>query len=146
MKRQLNKKRRDFERQGFLQKIVAVAALVLVSSGLWAQDVIDKEAGNIKEAESEIIRSGNFTDADFKLYPNPAADVVHIKTDVQLTEGVIISLSDITGSQLEKNIIGETPVSENYILNLKRYPAGQYIVNIRAVDGTFVAKKIIKRG
>jgi hypothetical protein len=85
-----------------------------------------------------------FTEADFKLYPNPAKSVIKIQTDISLKEGVVLTLVDACGNILEKRIITQDMAGSDLFFNMAKYSNGAYFIGIRAMDGTFISKKFIK--
>jgi len=68
------------------------------------------------------------------LYPNPASDVVNIKTDSKINT---ISVVDLTGRKLDVKLDGDK-------VDVKKLPAGTYLMNIETKDGIFTEKFIKK--
>jgi len=122
--------------------------IIIASLNIQGQDI----AGEIDFNKSPVNNEENpgsaalFTDADFKLFPNPAGNLVQIHSKVQLKEGVILTLSDIQGNVLEKRVLGSSLTKNDYSFDLSRYSGGQYIISILSIEGSFVTKKLIKRG
>ena len=86
-----------------------------------------------------------FTDADFKLYPNPAKEVIYIQSKVKLKEGVTFTLSDMKGTILEKRYLTDNMSSNKLSFDIGKYTEGLYIIGIRSIDGSYVTKKLMKR-
>lgn len=85
-----------------------------------------------------------FTDADFKIYPNPAKEKVYINTEVQFDNDITVTLMDMRGSVLEQRTFNNVFSSSEYSIDLTPYTDGQYIVRINSADGASVTKKLIK--
>lgn len=124
--------------------------LAFVASAFYCQAQIEV-AGEMNLTKQTFNKADNkisddvFTEADFKLYPNPASSKINIQTDVKLKEGSILTLIDLRGTLLEKRILGKGTDGNDYAFNLEKYSPGQYFIGIRAMDGTFVTKKLIKQ-
>jgi hypothetical protein len=144
-----------FKRAGLLKKRMNIMKCFWVLVFLFCGNKIHAQgdiAGEMDFTQKTINKTENpgtanaFTDADFKLYPNPATNVVYIQSKVKLKEGVTLTICDIMGNILEKRILGTLVSKEDYSFNLNRFSNGQYIIGILSVDGSFVTKKLIKRG
>jgi len=132
-----------------LVKCLWVLMFIIASHKVHAQIDIAGEMNFTQKTFNKPDNPGTadaFTDADFKLYPNPAVNVVNIQSKVKLKEGVVLTLCDIMGNVLEKRVLGGVVTSNDYSFNLGRYASGQYIIGILSIDGSFVSKKLIKRG
>jgi hypothetical protein len=144
-----------FKKAGFLKnkycifKSLLVLIFMIASLSIQAQGDIAGEMDVTKKPVNNPENPGSadmFVDADFKLYPNPASDIIHIQSKVKLKEGVILTLYDIRGTLLEKKVLGSIITTADYSFNLGKYSGGQYIIGILSIDGSFVAKKLIKQG
>ena len=72
---------------------------------------------------------------DFSMYPNPASDIVQLKSPVGI-ENTKVEIFDILGKQIKVNL------SEENTIDVSKLPSGAYFVSITA-DDTKVTKKLI---
>ncbi|NQU86777.1 MAG: T9SS type A sorting domain-containing protein [Mariniphaga sp.] len=131
-----------------IYKIAWAFILLTASIKLHAQIDIAGEMDLTKKTfnQSENPASADlFNDADFKLYPNPAQNVINIQSKVKLKEGVTLTLYDISGTILEKKVLESSMTKKDYAFNISKFTDGQYIIGIRSIDGSYVTKKLIKR-
>ncbi len=91
-------------------------------------------------SELSHIRQVNMDGKDvIQVYPNPAANVLHIVSgQKELKE---VSVLNITGSRILSQRISQ----RQYSLDISRIPAGTYLLLCQYRDGTVVYEKIIKR-
>ncbi len=123
-----------------------VLVVLLLAINIEAQEVVASENAYTQGEELNTTTAIDyFTDADFKVYPNPARQSVKIKTDVQLQEGTIITLCDMRGTLLVKRSFGSFVTQKDLTINLSNFSDGNYIVGIYASNGKFISKKVIKR-
>ena len=82
-----------------------------------------------------VLNTEDFTKADIKIYPNPTTDILYIESRTPIN---LIKLFDIRGREIYSS-------NENLeSLNLNRYDAGVYFINIQSEAGTMTKKVIIK--
>ncbi|WP_304344623.1 T9SS type A sorting domain-containing protein [Chryseobacterium koreense] len=72
--------------------------------------------------------------AKVSVYPNPATDVINIKSDNKIAS---VSIFDASG-----RIVKTTTLTA---INIEDFAKGSYIVNIKYVDGTTESTKVIKK-
>ncbi|MBN1819826.1 MAG: T9SS type A sorting domain-containing protein [Prolixibacteraceae bacterium] len=130
-----------------LVKVAGIFIFIIASLQIHAQEIagemdLTQQTYNKKESSAS---ADLFKDADFKIYPNPAKEVINIQSKVKLRKGVTLTFCDITGTILEKRVLEEDMEKNELAFNISEYTVGQYIIGIRSIDGSFVAKKIIKR-
>lgn len=75
---------------------------------------------------------------DFQVYPNPATDVINIRTGKSI-ERVMLT-----------NVVGDTKAiyrstSNEYILSLKELPPGIYILKVRVEGGAEFTERVVKQ-
>jgi hypothetical protein len=75
----------------------------------------------------------------FTLFPNPTSNNVTIRNSNPIGETIVIRLLNAQGEQLEQL----TTSSAEYLLNLSRYPAGIYFVDIQ-IQKNHSVKKVVK--
>lgn len=84
------------------------------------------------------IQDADEQNQSFEIWPNPASQILHVRTDVAAAEEVRIF--DIQGNRLlMQNIQQETTV------NISGLPAGSYIVQLIMADGSFITEPLIKQ-
>jgi hypothetical protein len=145
----LKKRVKFFKRGNSFFRFLWVMVFILATHKLYAQADIAGEMDLTKKTVNNPANPGSadmFTDADFKLYPNPASNIVYIQAKVKFKEGVVLTLCDIMGNILEKRVLNGEITKNDYCFNLNKYCDGQYIIGILSVDGSRVTKKLIKRG
>lgn len=82
-----------------------------------------------------VLDSEDFTASDFKIYPNPATDILHIETQIPFNS---IRLFDIHGREVYSK-------SENLeAIDVSAYEAGIYFLNFETEKGNMTKKVIIK--
>jgi hypothetical protein len=129
-------------------RLAIVLGFVLIAFSSQAQYEISGETDFSKKVYNKpekAIPVDLFTDADFKLYPNPAVSTIRIQTDKTLETGVILTLVDVCGNVLEKKVVEQKITEKDLVFNLSKYANGAYFIGIRGMEGTFVSKKFIKR-
>lgn len=129
-------------------KYTFTVILLIASIPLYAQYDVSGSMDVQKHSDEKSDEPGSsnvFNDADFVVYPNPVKDLVKIKSKIKLTEGVIITVIDLIGNVVERRVLSETMSSTIYSLNLSGYAAGQYLIHIKSIEGSYIIKKVIKR-
>lgn len=87
----------------------------------------------VYEFRNTTLDISNFTDLYFDLYPNPATDIINIKTDLSKFE---IEIFNLFGQSVIKS-------SNDKEINISNLTKGSYLVRINSNNKTFT-KKIIK--
>jgi hypothetical protein len=78
----------------------------------------------------------------FKVYPNPATDILHIKLERQTNENAEIILTDATGRIVRQvNVNGKRDV----VLDIADLPAGMYIAQVKCLSASAIQKVMIVR-
>ncbi|MBN1597034.1 MAG: T9SS type A sorting domain-containing protein [Bacteroidales bacterium] len=72
----------------------------------------------------------------YSIYPNPAYDVVHVKTDI----GSVVNLYSLTGILLDTKIV----INESVVFDLKDLAAGIYFISIEYNNTKAVSKLFIR--
>ena len=75
------------------------------------------------------------------IFPNPASEVVHIKTDVQNTTGYLITINDVLGRLVYSGRI-QANTTEAYI-NVTAFAKGLYYVRMTGDDGYRTVQKLL---
>ncbi|KFC21571.1 T9SS-dependent choice-of-anchor J family protein [Chryseobacterium sp. FH1] len=88
---------------------------------------------NIQVLETETLAVWDFNKANLQVYPNPSSDFIKIKGVDNIQK---IRLYDVSGK-----IVLETQSAE---ADIRRLPAGQYILNVHS-GAEIISKKIIKK-
>ncbi len=122
----------------------------LSSPGLHSMTFIPEEAGNytltLGDYPQEVIhvqfdgitRTSPLPAGDFRVFPNPFKDVVHLLTNTKGT--VRIMITDLTGKVLYQ---GESREGISKTINTSHYPPGAYILRIQ--KGQKMTAKILFR-
>lgn len=71
-------------------------------------------------------------------YPNPVVDKLHIGTNVELAT---LKLTDVSG----RSLVELSKPKAGQEVNMKNYPAGTYLVQLKTADGQTQVVKIIKQ-
>ena len=89
-----------------------------------------------------------YDNKDFKILeisPNPAKNSVIINYECNTGGEVVISIYNLQGKQVKKEIISEkTFDSQSYKLNLEGLPSGTYVLNLRTQTTSLTSKIIIE--
>lgn len=80
---------------------------------------------------------GGETKAEIVVFPNPANEVVHIKSDIFIEQVILL---DLAGRQLREFIPGTNGLS----IDLKAFSKGAYIIKVKTENG-ILTKKIIRK-
>ncbi|MGI6719244.1 MAG: C10 family peptidase [Bacteroidales bacterium] len=83
----------------------------------------------------------DYSIGEIKAYPNPAKDIVTIEFDNNESENLEIEMYDITGAILYKDTFDSKGLYTKEI-NISKFPAGIYFINIKSELG-MSSKKII---
>ena len=94
----------------------------------------EKSGGKIEKQESFIM------DKDIILYPNPASTTLNII--IPNEEKFSIALLDITGRKLFES---DKVIQHDFMLNVKSYPEGVYIIRLFGKHQAFSKRLILKR-
>ncbi len=80
-----------------------------------------------------------------RIFPNPADDIVTIETNFPHAKGLTIRLINVYGECIlqAKNLINAG--FSRQTLDLRVFPAGAYIVEMRSEDGECLIQKVLKR-
>ena len=93
---------------------------------------------NVKVSEEETLATSNVVKDDFKFYPNPIKDKLHLKNNSEISK---ISIYTIDGRLVsEKNIN-----SKEANIDIPNLPAAQYIGVVKLSNGTTKSIKLIKK-
>lgn len=76
----------------------------------------------------------------FKLYPNPARDVIHLQFDLSAAEDLQLVLTDLTGRQLFQRSLSNRIGPQRERLDVSQLPAGVYQVHLRGARGRVVKR------
>jgi len=111
--------------------IIGKEMFIGTNNGIW-KNALNVGINNITKFDDNI-----------RIYPNPINSLLVVNYLLTKNSQVNISLSDITGRQIE-DIINENQVVGEHIikLNTKRLEDGIYLLNLRAKDFA-VTKKIV---
>jgi hypothetical protein len=101
---------------------------------------------NVENKSSLTTSATILRESDIRVYPNPAKEKVYINTDKEINDEMTITLMDMRGVLLEKKSIGNNGFNNDLSFDLSRYTDGQYIVGIYSADGSYIAKKVMKKG
>ena len=78
-----------------------------------------------------------------RIFPNPAAQDIHIAFNIAETKNAVVSVADLTGSVVatvssERMVAGANDIT----IPVSNLPAGMYIVQLKSPEGV-VAKKVV---
>ena len=86
------------------------------------------------EIDETIIATNEIIDTPFELYPNPARDLIHFRSDFNIER---VELIDIFGRILQSSIV------KNNEVNINKLPVGTYIVGVH-IAGRIHYVKMVK--
>lgn len=95
-----------------------------------------KRAGIISKREVEVvskINTKNSTENSFSLYPNPAQDVVFLKTSKPLFENTNVELYNVSGQKLQDFVLNK--MEHSLIIPIQQLAPATYILKIYNKDG-----------
>ncbi|RPE00202.1 T9SS C-terminal target domain-containing protein [Aureibaculum marinum] len=122
------------------------------SLGNWQLKVVDNSHGDVGTLNNwsiELCQTNQTVGVDdygfneFRIYPNPFNNEIHLTFESNSSDDVLISLFDTTGRQvLRRKYANQTTIFDKY-LNFSKISSGVYILKIQ--KGRFsTSKKIIK--
>lgn len=83
--------------------------------------------------------------SSFGLYPNPASDVANMTFTVASKGNVVIRVFNVTGQMVDQLANQDFAAGTfNMNVDLSKYKAGMYMVNMTTADGTTTQKLIVK--
>lgn len=115
--------------EGYAGIVPGEINLVGVEANTSAFDNIRISAVSSLLAASDVAKKSTVS-----VYPNPATDVINVKSDSKITQ---ISIYDFAGKVVKTT--AETSV------NVENLAKGSYVVSIKYADGTTESKKVIKK-
>jgi hypothetical protein len=80
---------------------------------------------------------------NIEIFPNPTMDILNIKLNKEIEEGLIIKIYSITGQELTTSALYKN--TDTVSLNLNSLSSGIYIIKFEFDDGLIISRKIIKR-
>lgn len=93
------------------------------------------------ELDCETFSNETFGAEEFKIWPNPAKDLVNIQVGLNPTGNVAISIYNING---KKVVSFEDDASQEIQLNINELNAGVYLVKVTSNEATFTKKLLVK--
>jgi len=82
----------------------------------------------------------------FDFYPNPATDKLVLEFTMDAPKDIVIEILDITGRTVfEKNLQRIISGASTEIISITHLHAGHYFLNVKEMDGTYKAYKLIKK-
>lgn len=79
-----------------------------------------------------------------RIFPNPASNQVAVHVESSEAGDVQLMITDFTGRVLESRPLGIQPGQQQFELNISRYPAGVYLLNLQS-GSKVIAKRFVKR-
>ncbi len=121
------------------------AGFTLVS---WIQNATTKEVYQAAFANTpsalNISESANHN--SMEVFPNPANEIFTIKLELAEKAAVVYTLNDITGKEVQAQVIQELPAGKHILqTSTQNLLPGIYICTIRANDTTFTERVMVTR-
>jgi glycosidase len=105
--------------------------LVPLPAGLIFSDAQEPTSGALRHLE---------------IYPNPTAGWLNIDFELKETQGLVLEVSTLTGTQVETQQFENVGVGYQQInLDVTAWPAGVYFVSLRGANGNGLVKKVVKQ-
>lgn len=117
-----------------------------VSNNISAIKITIANSESAYQKSTMTTSAADFSEASVSVYPNPTKEKVFINANIHFDNDVTITLMDMRGTLLEKKSIGNNDYSGEFSFDLSSYTDGQYIVGIYSADGSYIAKKVMKKG
>lgn len=93
--------------------------------------------GWIVKLSSETLSTDDFETINFKVYPNPVSNFLHISSDIIINQN--IKIFDISGRQIKNTSIN------NELIDVSTLNNGFYILQVETNDNNIIKKKFIKQ-
>ncbi len=110
--------------------------------------LIDQETGEILNAAEEPIPyelglDKNIVD-NFKLYPNPASDVVNATFNETINGEVEMNIYNLNGKVVKTQNFKEVKAGEEISVNVDHLATGEYLISFATAKGSMVKHLIVK--
>ena len=88
------------------------------------------------------IEEDNFDKIDFSVYPNPANDKIHFRTNSASNERITVSLVNQIGKVILENASIDVDGIEDYVIDVSNLAAGLYFVKVKT-DKHILTRRIV---
>jgi hypothetical protein len=82
---------------------------------------------------------------DFKVYPNPASDMLHIRWSSELTGTATLLLTDLAGRKIAAYNVNGNQGKNSFDIPLKGLPSGMYLLKLDAGGKQFQQKVMVQQ-
>ncbi|MEO6167397.1 MAG: T9SS type A sorting domain-containing protein [Chitinophagales bacterium] len=83
--------------------------------------------------------------AEFDVFPNPlSANVANINYTIEVAASVTFSLQDLNGKVFSRKNVKGIAGKNSFAFDVKNFPAGVYLIEMKAGENSFVQKMIIQ--
>jgi hypothetical protein len=82
---------------------------------------------------------------DFKVYPNPASDMLHIRWSSELAGTATLLLTDLAGRKIATYKVNGSQGKNNFDLPLNQLPSGMYLLKLDAGGKQFQQKVMVQQ-
>lgn len=113
--------------------------------GGFGPDVTAVARMRIREAGSVAVKEPELAEDQIKVFPNPTANQLTVGITLEnLSDQVELKIVDAVGRNLYFNTI-EDVKSEQFSIDVKQFPAGNYFLHVRSAEGVSTERFIIQR-
>ncbi|RYZ41639.1 MAG: T9SS type A sorting domain-containing protein, partial [Sphingobacteriales bacterium] len=88
---------------------------------------------------------GNLATEDFKVYPNPASDLLHIRWNSDQAGAASIMLTDLAGRKIAGYDVTGNQGKNSFDIPLSELPSGMYLLKLNANGKQFQQKVMVQR-
>lgn len=82
---------------------------------------------------------------DFKVYPNPASDILHIRWNSEQAGATTLLLTDLAGRKIAAYSVNSNPGKNSFDIPLKQLPSGMYLLKLDAGGKQFQQKVMVQQ-
>ncbi|MES2590571.1 MAG: FG-GAP-like repeat-containing protein [Bacteroidota bacterium] len=79
----------------------------------------------------------------YKIYPNPAAEIVNLVFESNISSTIIVSLTDLTGRTVKSWQFKNAVQGQAFPLDIENVSSGSYLMNIKADTNNWIQKLIV---
>ena len=122
-----------------------LSTIIASGSQYGAQDVIAFCIDTVVPPQGGMPGITSLLDETFKVYPNPASDLLHVNWYSETAGPASIQLTDLTGRKVAAYTTSSVQGKNTFDLPLQKLSSGMYLLKLESSDNTFQQKVMIQQ-
>lgn len=106
---------------------------------------VDKDGKTTLSSIVEIAKALKNSLLTAALYPNPSKDKLNILLGSQVSQSIIIILTDMFGRQVSQKVLRINVGNNNFQFDVQSLSIGTYAINFMSENGTILVQKFVKQ-